>query len=167
MQPLQHPNDVEIPTVVNTRADDPARFPMPTIYVCEINQIEIFTVDRDSQEERISLVPVLKASTWEDVNTDTSLNMITGPVDYYHITREVKNCIYGKVYHALKLEVLQSTDIPLDEISPHPPPFNWQGGGRYSLRHLTPHVEIAVKVYFKSRIQSMSGKTYENPLKTE
>lgn len=161
---LQNPDDVEIPTVINTRAEDPAAFPIPTIYVCEINHIEILTVARDSLEEQVSLERVLKTSTHLDLYTDISETIIGGPVEYYHLTRVVKNSIYGTVWHALKLELFPSSEIPVGEMASEPPPFNWRGGGSYGLRHMTPHVEIAVKLYIKNRMRHMSGQTHENPL---
>jgi serine/threonine protein kinase len=166
MQPLQNPDDVVIPTVVSTRIEEPASFPIPVIYVCEINTMEVIIVDRDTNEEDKTCVPVMKTSTHEDLSTDTSVTLIPGPVRYYHITREVKDAIFGKVYHALALELVPVADLPpMEGEMPHPPPYNWRGGGGlYTLRHRTPHEEMAVKVYFKEKLRNLTGQMSENPL---
>ena len=162
MQPLQHPDDepIHVPTIISARVGDPETFPIPVIKQCIIHSIEVIQVDRDTGAESIEVANVMQTSSAEVAGEEDS----NDSVEYYTITRELKNSIFGKVYHALKLELVTADTTTINGLPIPAPPFNWQGGGAYRLREIVPHVQMAVKVYFKQRLREMTSKTYENPL---
>jgi serine/threonine protein kinase len=160
MQPLQNPNDeVHVPTIVSGSVSDPEQFALPVITMCVISMIEVVTVDKDDGEEAIELARVMQTSN----ATHPGGQGINDLVEYYSVTREVKNAIFGKVYHALKLELVPAADAPVEGL-PHPPPYDWRGGGAYRLREVVPHIEVAIKAYFKQQLRAMSGRSAEDHL---
>ena len=113
MQPLQNPNDdVHVPTIISTSVSDPDQFSLPSITMCTITSIEVITVDKDTGEEAIELARVMQTSH----ATEPGGQGFNDPIEYYSVTRELKDTIFGKIYHALKLELVPAADAPVQRV---------------------------------------------------
>ncbi len=159
------------PSVHSHRIAQPSAFPKPTISICLIRSVEVVEPDGS-----ISVVTALE-SEWGGATNGNGVrgNAVGGNTSYidaaefagyayptngdashsaakdeqgrvayshyYELTREIKETIFGSVHHGLIL-------IPY--------------GNKFV--RVRPYKEVAVKVYFKTRLRSMRGRTHENPL---
>jgi hypothetical protein len=179
-----------IPTIVTERVANAASpFPKPCITICVLRRVEV-VITGDDGSRSVEIVTALESerapnrgggATEADANGNGSVPVVVSgaagsphpyidtaefdsyayptissqtthsdgspaPVycHYYELTRDIKDTIFGQVHHGLIL-------------MPNP-----EGDGRFV--RIRPYREVAVKVYFKTRLRSLRGRTHENPL---